>query len=113
MSQEPSPKDSIFVVLELLPGEADFELKEVEANVHVVVAEHVRLRQLGSLKRWFSLGFPLGVQVTGDRRPRKWGKLGTADGALCGSMRTASRAFCGSPRTADRDCMGHCGPQAY
>jgi len=46
MSQVPGPKDSIFMVAELLANEPDFSLEEVEANVQAAVDEHPRLRQI-------------------------------------------------------------------
>lgn len=45
MAQEASNKDSIFVVFELLPGQQDYTLAEVELNVTKAVNEHSRLRE--------------------------------------------------------------------
>jgi len=48
MSQEPGPKDSIEVVLELLEDEPDYTMEEVLPNVQAAVDEHPRLRQVSS-----------------------------------------------------------------
>eukprot|EP00930_Biecheleria_cincta_P099482 TRINITY_DN91106_c0_g1_i1.p1 TRINITY_DN91106_c0_g1~~TRINITY_DN91106_c0_g1_i1.p1 ORF type:complete len:468 (+),score=72.77 TRINITY_DN91106_c0_g1_i1:57-1406(+) len=45
MAQEASNKDGIFVILELLPGQPDYTLAEVEVNVAKAVREHSRLRE--------------------------------------------------------------------